>query len=120
MALTEKGNLFSWGNNCYGQLGVGDYSDRNTPTLISFDFGDSISSIATGCDHSMAFTKSGNIFVWGGNTQKDSWVSEIPTTETNPIFLIPLFPQTFSKHHSEIPKIFRISSFTSSLLLSLH
>jgi len=68
MALTEKGNLFSWGYNCSGQLGVKDYSiDQNTPTLVSFDFGDSISSIATGHVHSMAFTKSGNIFVWGCN-----------------------------------------------------
>jgi len=35
--------------------------------LISFDFGDSISSIAMSWSRSMAFTKSGNIFVWGSN-----------------------------------------------------
>jgi len=106
MALTEKGNLFSWGNNCYGQLGVGDYSDRNTPTLISFDFGDSISSIATGGVHSMAFTKSGNIFVWGYNACGQLGLGD--TTNQNKPHLL---DSSFS------PKIFK-ASFQNSENLS--
>jgi alpha-tubulin suppressor-like RCC1 family protein len=34
-ALSNNGNLYSWGYNGYGQLGVGDTSDRNTPTLCN-------------------------------------------------------------------------------------
>ncbi|KAG2690641.1 hypothetical protein I3760_09G197000 [Carya illinoinensis] len=33
--LTEDGQLFSWGWNKYGQLGLGDSVDRNTPFQVS-------------------------------------------------------------------------------------
>jgi len=31
LALTKNGFLFSWGLNVYGQLGIGDFVDRNEP-----------------------------------------------------------------------------------------
>ncbi|XP_015897159.2 ultraviolet-B receptor UVR8 isoform X1 [Ziziphus jujuba] len=33
--LTEEGQLFSWGWNKYGQLGLGDSVDRNIPSQVS-------------------------------------------------------------------------------------
>ncbi|KAM5560206.1 ultraviolet-B receptor UVR8 [Rosa sericea] len=35
--LTEDGQLFSWGWNKYGQLGLGDSVDRNIPCQVSID-----------------------------------------------------------------------------------
>ncbi|KAK9920599.1 hypothetical protein M0R45_029150 [Rubus argutus] len=35
--LTEDGQLFSWGWNKYGQLGLGDTVDRNIPCQVSID-----------------------------------------------------------------------------------
>ncbi|XP_059428338.1 ultraviolet-B receptor UVR8-like isoform X2 [Corylus avellana] len=35
--LTEDGQLFSWGWNKYGQLGLGDSTDRNEPSQVSID-----------------------------------------------------------------------------------
>ena len=34
LALSNKGLLWSWGNNEYGQLGTGDRSNRNEPTSV--------------------------------------------------------------------------------------
>lgn len=33
--LTNQGHLYLWGQNTYGELGLGDNIDRNVPTLIS-------------------------------------------------------------------------------------
>ncbi|XP_021888390.1 ultraviolet-B receptor UVR8-like isoform X3 [Carica papaya] len=35
--LTEDGQVYSWGWNKYGQLGLGDSTDRNTPSLIQIN-----------------------------------------------------------------------------------
>jgi hypothetical protein len=34
LALKSDGSLWAWGWNEYGQLGLGDYTDRNAPTLV--------------------------------------------------------------------------------------
>lgn len=36
-AIDNKGNLFTWGNNDKGQLGLGDYNMRSTPTKVDID-----------------------------------------------------------------------------------
>lgn len=35
LAMDNKGKVYSWGNNAYGQLGVGDLENRQNPTCIS-------------------------------------------------------------------------------------
>ena len=35
--LKHSGELFAFGDNSYGQLGSGDYVDRNKPTLLMID-----------------------------------------------------------------------------------
>lgn len=35
VALSDDGKVFTWGNNAYGQLGVGDLNNRTIPTKIS-------------------------------------------------------------------------------------
>ncbi|KAL8508999.1 hypothetical protein ACS0TY_016260 [Phlomoides rotata] len=37
VVLTEDGKILSWGWNKYGQLGVGDTVDRNTPAQVPLD-----------------------------------------------------------------------------------
>ena len=34
LALTTRGKVFSWGNGGDGRLGLGDYKDRTSPSLI--------------------------------------------------------------------------------------
>lgn len=34
LALQEDGSLWAWGNNEYGQLGIGDTQPRSQPILV--------------------------------------------------------------------------------------
>jgi alpha-tubulin suppressor-like RCC1 family protein len=36
LTLTQEGRVFAWGNNEYGQLGLGNNNNQNTPTRINF------------------------------------------------------------------------------------
>ena len=32
--VTESGHVYTWGNNYYGRLGLGDENNRYSPTLV--------------------------------------------------------------------------------------
>ncbi len=65
--LTREGNVFSWGENQYGQLGHGDYETQKVPKKIRGTLLDSchVTQIATGRKHTIAQSRDGRIFVWG-------------------------------------------------------
>ena len=64
-AINEKGELYGWGDNEYGQLGDGTTENRDTPTRIgtAFDW----AHIAAGANHSLAITTQGELYAWGYN-----------------------------------------------------
>lgn len=69
LALTNNGELYSWGSNSEGQLGLGvDNKYEIKPKLISSLIGIPIVFIACGGYHSIAVSKSGAVFGWGKNT----------------------------------------------------
>jgi alpha-tubulin suppressor-like RCC1 family protein len=59
--------LYSWGNNASGELGLNDVAKRSSPvqvgTLINW------SQVSAGEYHSAAITTSGTLFTWGFNAQ---------------------------------------------------
>ncbi|XP_078046235.1 HECT and RLD domain containing E3 ubiquitin ligase 4 isoform X1 [Augochlora pura] len=69
LALTNNGELYSWGSNNEGQLGL-DYEVKSEmkPQLINGLNGIPIAHIACGGYHSIAISKSGAVFGWGKNT----------------------------------------------------
>ena len=36
LTVRADGSLWAWGDNSWGQLGLGDTADRNTPTRVRF------------------------------------------------------------------------------------
>ncbi|XP_069702468.1 probable E3 ubiquitin-protein ligase HERC4 isoform X3 [Periplaneta americana] len=69
LALTQNGELYAWGCNSYGQLGLGTQSDsQQKPCLVSSLSGIPIAFIACGGNHSFAVSKSGAVYGWGKNT----------------------------------------------------
>ncbi|KAK4749497.1 hypothetical protein SAY87_026946 [Trapa incisa] len=54
--LTDDGQIFSWGWNKYGQLGLGDTIDRNIPSQVSID-GCLPKNIACGWWHTLLLAK---------------------------------------------------------------
>ena len=48
MALSKEGELFSWGLNFKGQLGVGDFENRPQPVLVdSFTTGGNAATMSS-------------------------------------------------------------------------
>ncbi|NXL57745.1 HERC4 ligase, partial [Chordeiles acutipennis] len=68
LALSKGSEVFSWGQNKYGQLGLGyEYKKQNSPQMIKSLLGIPFAQIAAGGAHSFVLTLSGAIFGWGRN-----------------------------------------------------
>ncbi|KAM7396240.1 hypothetical protein PAMP_019297 [Pampus punctatissimus] len=64
-ALSVSGGVFSWGRNDCGQLGLGDTTDRHTPTLVHHLNMKKTTHISCGMDHTAILTKDGVVFTFG-------------------------------------------------------
>ncbi|GCC26294.1 hypothetical protein chiPu_0004710 [Chiloscyllium punctatum] len=68
LALTKDSQIFAWGQNTYGQLGVGmDNVSQHSPQSVISLMGMPVAQIAAGGDHSFALSLSGTVFGWGRN-----------------------------------------------------
>ena len=63
--ILEDGSLYSWGKNSYGQLGVGDEVNRNTPTKVNLP--GKIKKLITSSSASYAILEDGSLYAWGYN-----------------------------------------------------
>ena len=59
------GNLWAWGFNGDGELGVGDYLDRDVPTPVGADT--DWASVAAGDYYTVAVKTDGTLWAWGYN-----------------------------------------------------
>uniref|UniRef100_H3D6D9 HECT and RLD domain containing E3 ubiquitin protein ligase 4 n=1 Tax=Tetraodon nigroviridis TaxID=99883 RepID=H3D6D9_TETNG len=67
-ALSKGGQVFSWGQNQFGQLGLGMHgSSISTPQIIQSLQGIPFAQLSAGGAHSFAITLSGAVFGWGKN-----------------------------------------------------
>ncbi|XP_008694162.1 probable E3 ubiquitin-protein ligase HERC4 isoform X3 [Ursus americanus] len=68
LALSKASEVFCWGQNKYGQLGLGiDCKKQASPQLIKSLLGIPFTQVAAGGAHSFVLTLSGAIFGWGRN-----------------------------------------------------
>ena len=64
--LKESGELFAFGYNDYGQLGLGDNNNRNEPTLLMID--KQIRQVVCGwAHHTFILKESGELIAFGNN-----------------------------------------------------
>ena len=69
LAVTDHGNMWSWGWGGDGTLGHGDFQTRRNPSLIDPKlFGHHILLAAAGAAHSLAVASNGKVFSWGKNS----------------------------------------------------
>ncbi len=65
-AFTADGSLYAWGQNDHGQLGTGAAGGpKNTPVRIAAL--SDVTRVASGQQHVLAVTRSGDLYAWGGN-----------------------------------------------------
>ncbi|XP_056467332.1 RCC1 and BTB domain-containing protein 2 isoform X1 [Gadus chalcogrammus] len=68
MAVLDNGEIYGWGYNCNGQLGLGNNGNQQTPCRIAALQGASIIQVACGYAHTLALTDEGMVYSWGANS----------------------------------------------------
>src|SRR5690606_24221187 len=131
-----------WGNNSYGQLGLGDTVDRGTGWLDDPGLGDAlpavvlgdktVTSISAGYAHSCALLEDGSVTCWGRNRYgqlgygdtEDRWQPplDVTTTPVAPLS-VDLGGQTASEGKGAVEPPFSVggvaaSGYHSCVLLS--
>lgn len=72
-ALDNSGNLYGWGKNQYGALGLGDTTTRTTPTLSHT----SVALIRSGLNDSVILLNDGSVLSCGRNDQGQGAVGDL-------------------------------------------
>ncbi|XP_020287366.1 RCC1 and BTB domain-containing protein 1-like [Pseudomyrmex gracilis] len=68
IAVTDNGEIYGWGYNGVGQLGIGNYVNQVNPCRIGSLLGIVIVKVVCGYAHTLALTDEGKLYVWGGNS----------------------------------------------------
>jgi alpha-tubulin suppressor-like RCC1 family protein len=66
IAMKNDGSLWAWGNNGFGQLGLGDTISRTVPTRVGSDT-DWVKVDCSGAGHTLAIKSDGTLWAWGWN-----------------------------------------------------
>ncbi len=96
IAITEEGDMYVWGNNDMGQLGLGKLDTEDTeirfkPTLLELFNPNGLKlevvDVALGLEHTLALVNGGRVYAWGSNLYGQLGLDEDP--ETTPFSSIP-------------------------------
>ncbi|GAB5360574.1 hypothetical protein AAMO2058_000639500 [Amorphochlora amoebiformis] len=67
LVATATGEVFAWGENAYGQLGLGD--DKYCDFPVKVELREPIVAVAVSECHSIALSSSGKMYAWGSGEQ---------------------------------------------------
>ncbi|XP_074984603.1 RCC1 and BTB domain-containing protein 2 isoform X3 [Caretta caretta] len=68
MAVVENGEVYVWGYNGNGQLGLGSSGNQPTPCRIAALQGIRVQRVACGYAHTLVLTDEGQLYAWGANS----------------------------------------------------
>ncbi|MEM3374481.1 MAG: PGF-pre-PGF domain-containing protein [Candidatus Woesearchaeota archaeon] len=63
--ILENNFLYCWGNNDYGQLGIGNYENKTIPYPIKSNI--NFTKISVGYEHACAISENNSLYCWGSN-----------------------------------------------------
>ena len=79
LAINDAGELYTWGRNSKGHLGIGSTESKNTPAQVGT--ATNWTAVAGGEVHSLALKRDGTLYAWGNND--DNQLGNGTTTGTN-------------------------------------
>ncbi|MCX7833762.1 MAG: hypothetical protein N2490_06090 [Ignavibacteria bacterium] len=74
-AIKNDGTVWMWGNNTYGQLGIGNKTSQLKPVQVSNL--NNIVKVSCGTKHCLALKNDGTVWAWGANDSLQLGVSNI-------------------------------------------
>jgi alpha-tubulin suppressor-like RCC1 family protein len=88
IALTEKGEVYAWGQNRLGQIGNGEKcTEELKPIKINIYDEHRIIAISCGSDHSITLSENGGLYGWGSNKYGQLGVSKERLVCYSPTFI---------------------------------
>ncbi|KAK6142416.1 hypothetical protein DH2020_022764 [Rehmannia glutinosa] len=85
LALTDKGEVLSWGHGGHGQLGNSSLHSRKVPEPVEALANERITYIACGGSSSAAITDTGKLYMWGYATDSQLGVPGLPEIQSSPV-----------------------------------
>jgi len=67
--LTDEGQIYTWGQNQVGELGLGDKEPRETPAHVELLADETIVQVSSSANHMLAITEDNKVFAWGYNNR---------------------------------------------------
>ena len=67
LAIGNDGQVYTWGGNDAGQLGIGSRQNSSRPVMVSLPTGVTATAIAGGWQHSLAIGNDNRLYAWGYN-----------------------------------------------------
>jgi alpha-tubulin suppressor-like RCC1 family protein len=71
LGIQKDGTLWAWGDNTYGQLGLGDHTEPTIPTQVGTGWvylAAGWVAVTTEWFHSLGLKADGSLWAWGDNT----------------------------------------------------
>nr|GLL47867.1 ultraviolet-B receptor UVR8 isoform X1 [Ipomoea trifida] len=85
LALTDKGEVFSWGHGGHGQLGHSSIQNQKVPVRIEALANERVTYISCGGSSSAAVTENGRLFMWGNAKDCQLGVPGLPEIQSSPV-----------------------------------
>jgi alpha-tubulin suppressor-like RCC1 family protein len=82
-AIKTDGTLWIWGRNSYGQLGINNLTQQNTP-VTTFVGGTNWRFVLAGTNHTAAIKADGSLWTWGRNGQGQLGINNT-TNKSTPV-----------------------------------
>ena len=93
--ITTIGQLYGWGQNTSGQVGINSLTTVSSPVLVSGPVTTSWSAISGGASHSNGILSTGLLYGWGLNTSGQVGIASL-TTVSSPVVVYSASSTPFS------------------------
>ena len=103
VALTKDGEVWTWGSNMDGQLGIGTVGGSDQTSPVEVPGLDEVTAIAAGMYHTLALKSDGTVWAWGSNDNGQIGNSSVSST-ASPVQVL-IGPQTTVTPPSPTPII---------------